>query len=94
MEDKNKGLNNHLYGALFFNSRNGVMKQKTFSDTFKKLTDKFIVKVSFGYIETASNMESTLVPKCFAVGTCTKKNTKKMTLAMIDTILNDFKGGK
>ena len=39
---KNKGLNNHLYGALFFNSRNGVMKQKTFSNTFKKITDKFI----------------------------------------------------
>jgi integrase len=39
---RNKGLSNHLYGALFFNSRNGVMKQKTFSDTFKKLVDKFI----------------------------------------------------
>ena len=39
---KNKGLNNHLYGALFFNSRNNVMKQKTFSDSFKKLTNKFI----------------------------------------------------
>ncbi|WEV18185.1 hypothetical protein [Clostridium perfringens] len=39
---KNKGLNTHLYGALFFNARNDVMKQKTFNNTFKRLTDKFI----------------------------------------------------
>ena len=42
---KNKGLDKHLYGALFFNKRNDVMKQKTFSDTFKKLADIFVEKI-------------------------------------------------
>lgn len=39
---RSKGLNTHLYGALFFNNRNGVMKQRTFCKQFKMLTDKFI----------------------------------------------------
>ena len=46
-----------------------------------------------GYFETTDKLESTLVPKCFAVGTCTQKCTKKMINSLIETILTDF-GGK
>lgn len=47
-----------------------------------------------GYLETNDNLESTLVPKCFAAGTCTQKCTKKMINALIETILTDFGGNK
>lgn len=45
-----------------------------------------------GYLETNDRLESTLVPKCFAVGSCTQKCTKKMVTNLIDTILSDFGG--
>jgi thioredoxin reductase len=45
-----------------------------------------------GYLETDSKLESTLVPKCFAVGNCTQKCTKKMLNSLIETILTDFGG--
>lgn len=45
-----------------------------------------------GYFETDNKLESTLVPKCFAVGTCTQKCTKKMINSLIETILTDFGG--
>lgn len=45
-----------------------------------------------GYLETDSKLESTLVPKCFAVGTCTQKCTKKMITSLIETVLTDFGG--
>ena len=46
-----------------------------------------------GYLETSDKLESTLVPKCFAIGNCTQKCTKKMINSLIETILTDF-GGK
>lgn len=46
-----------------------------------------------GYLSTSKSLESTLVPKCYATGNCVRKNTEKMTLAMVDAILEDF-GGK
>lgn len=45
-----------------------------------------------GYFETTDELESTLVPKCFAVGTCTQKCTKKMMNSLVETILTDFGG--
>lgn len=45
-----------------------------------------------GYLETTNNLESTLVPKCFAAGSCTQKCTKKMINSLIETILADFGG--
>lgn len=45
-----------------------------------------------GYFETTDKLESTLVPKCFAVGTCTQKCTKKMINSLVETILTDFGG--
>lgn len=45
-----------------------------------------------GYFETTNKLESTLVPKCFAVGTCTQKCTKKMMNSLVETILTDFGG--
>ena len=47
-----------------------------------------------GYFETNDNLESTLVPKCFAAGSCTQKCTKKMINALIEAILADFGGSK
>jgi thioredoxin reductase len=45
-----------------------------------------------GYLETTDKLESTLVPKCFAVGTCVQKCTKKMINSLIKAILTDFGG--
>jgi thioredoxin reductase len=45
-----------------------------------------------GYFETTDKLESTLVPKCFAAGTCAKKCTKKMINSLIEIILTDFGG--
>lgn len=45
-----------------------------------------------GYLETNDKLESTLVPKCFAIGSCTQKCTKKTINALIETILADFGG--
>jgi thioredoxin reductase len=45
-----------------------------------------------GYLETNSNLESTLVPKCFAVGSCTQKCTNKMMNSLVESILTDFGG--
>jgi thioredoxin reductase len=36
------------------------------------------------------NCESSLVPRCFAAGSCLKKYTKTMEQKLIDTILKDF----
>lgn len=45
-----------------------------------------------GYLETDDKLESTLVPKCFAAGSCTQKCTKKMITSLIEAILTDFGG--
>jgi thioredoxin reductase len=49
-----------------------------------------ILKNEEQYLDTMANLESSLVPKCFAVGNCAKKSTKKMISNMYETILNDF----
>ena len=54
------------------------------------ISDKIIRKDEEGYLETDKNLESTIVPKCFAVGNCTRKNSNKMLISMVNTILNDF----
>jgi thioredoxin reductase len=56
------------------------------------ISDKLISKENH-YLKTTSAAQSLLVPKCFAVGTCACKSTKKMQVAMVDAILSDFKGG-
>ena len=45
---------------------------------------------SQGYLITSKNLESTLVPKCFAVGSCTQKCTKNMINLLKTEILKDF----
>jgi thioredoxin reductase len=45
-----------------------------------------------GYLETTDKLESTLVPKCFAIGSCTQKCTKKMISNLTEAILTDFGG--
>jgi thioredoxin reductase len=54
------------------------------------VSNKLVSKTAAGLIETNGNQESLLIPKCFAVGNCAVKSTKKMQLAMVETILNDF----
>lgn len=56
------------------------------------IPEKFISKEN-GYLKTSDIAQSTLVPKCFAVGNCTSKSTAKMQAAMVETVLNDFAGG-
>jgi thioredoxin reductase len=54
------------------------------------VSDKLIQKTEDGYLTTAANAESTLVPKCFAAGNCVKKYTQKMEQLLVETILKDF----
>ncbi len=56
------------------------------------ISDKIISKDEFGYLKTTNISQSLLVPKCFALGNCAGKSTKKMQEAMIEAILNDFNG--
>lgn len=54
------------------------------------VSDKLISKETGGYLKATNTSQSLLVPKCFAVGSCAAKSTKKMIQAMIEEILNDF----
>lgn len=42
------------------------------------------------HLKVANNAESLIVPKCFAIGNCACKSTKRMQQLMVDTILTDF----
>jgi thioredoxin reductase len=55
-------------------------------------SEKLISKEN-GYLKTSSTAQSLLVPKCFAVGSCAYKSTKKMQATMVESVLNDFNGG-
>lgn len=57
------------------------------------VSDKLIGRCD-EYLEVSKNAESLLVPKCYAIGECAKKSTKKMRLAMVEDILHEFKGGQ
>lgn len=54
------------------------------------VSDKLIKKTSTGQLDITDKAESTLVPKCYAIGNCAKKYTKRISQAMIESILNDF----
>ena len=54
------------------------------------ISEKLIEKTDDGYLVTSEKAESTIMPKCFAIGTCTKKYTKNMAQALVETILSDF----
>ena len=58
------------------------------------VSDKLISKNELGYLRPTNISQSLLVPKCFAIGACAEKSTQKMRTAMIDSILNDFSGGR
>ena len=80
------GLDNYSYitcSAIF-------IKTATSPETYF-VFEKLITKDDNGYLETDIKSESKLIPKCFAIGNCTKKTTKKMLVAMCDSILEDFK---
>lgn len=49
-----------------------------------------IQKDEAGYLIVSDSAESFIVPKCFAIGNCIRKNTKKMSQFLIEAILNDF----
>ena len=65
-----------------------VKTETTPETTF--ISDKLINKSLDGYLITTEDLESTLVPKCFAIGNCAQKSTKKMLGSMIEKILEDF----
>jgi thioredoxin reductase len=54
------------------------------------VSDKLIQKDESGYLVTTERAESTLVPKCFAIGNCAKKYTKTIEQTLIETVLSDF----
>ena len=69
------------------------VKTKTSPDTSCVPPRAGLIKANeAGYLETNDKLESTLVPKCFAVGSCTQKCTKKMINSLIEAILTDFGG--
>ena len=55
------------------------------------VSEKLISKEN-GYLKTSDIAQSLLVPKCFAIGNCASKSTKKMQVSMVEAIINDFKG--
>lgn len=57
------------------------------------VSEKLINKDENGYLKTTDIAQSLLVPKCFAIGSCACKSTKKMQTAMIESVLRDFNGG-
>ena len=57
------------------------------------ISEKLIRKDEKGFLEVSNESQSLLVPKCFAIGNCTRKSTQKMKKAMVESILKDF-GGK
>ena len=56
------------------------------------ISEKLINKEN-GYLKTTDIAQSTFVPKFFAIGNCACKSTMKMQAAMVEAILNDFRGG-
>jgi thioredoxin reductase len=54
------------------------------------IPDNLIQKDEAGYLITNERAESTLVPKCFAIGNCAKKFTKAMEQSLVEAILSDF----
>lgn len=56
------------------------------------ISEKLISKEN-SYLKTTNTAQSDIVPKCFAIGNCACKSTKKMQMAMVETVLNDFDGG-
>ncbi len=56
------------------------------------VSKKLIKCDDLGYLETDRYAESTLVPKCFAIGTCAQRNTKRTVANLTEKILNNFGG--
>jgi thioredoxin reductase len=54
------------------------------------IPNNIIEKTEQGFLVTNEKTESTLVPKCFAVGNCAQKYTKAMEQAAVEAILRDF----
>lgn len=54
------------------------------------VSDKIISKLPTKHLIVDNNAESTIIPKCFAIGNCIKKSTKLIEQAMLDAISKDF----
>ena len=54
------------------------------------VSEKLISRDNESYLVVTDCSQSLLVPKCYAIGNCVGKSTKKMQAAMITDILNDF----
>lgn len=57
------------------------------------VSDRLFSKDDSGFIKVSESAQSLLIPKCYAIGTCAIKTTKKMKTAMIEEILASFNGG-
>lgn len=67
-----------------------IFTKTNFSPATSFISDKIIQKDSNGYLITDSAAESLLVPKCYALGNCAVKSTKKMLASAVNSILRDF----
>ena len=54
------------------------------------VSNKLIASDVDGYLLVDAKAESTRVPKCYAIGNCVKKCTRKMVQLMTESVLNDF----
>lgn len=69
---------------------NAIFAQTPSKPATAFVSDKLITKDEFGYLKTSSISQSLLVPKCFAIGNCVNKSTKKMQQALVEAVLSDF----
>jgi thioredoxin reductase len=63
---------------------------KTESTPETAFVSERLINKENNYLITSAIAQSLLVPKCFAIGTCTVKSTKKMQAAMVEAVLSDF----
>lgn len=64
---------------------------KTAATPETDFVSNIIEKSKTKYLVTDARGQSTLVPKCFAIGNCVLKNSSKLQKEIIDSILSDFK---
>lgn len=83
-----------LYSAELSNyatiTCHGIFIKTEYRPETSFISDKIIKKDELGYCLTNAQGESTLVPKCFAIGHCAKKPSIAKERQVIEQLLKDF----
>jgi thioredoxin reductase len=69
---------------------NAIFVKTTASPDIDFIQNNIILKDTDGYCVTSENAESTIVPKCYAIGACAAKSTAKKQDAMINSIITEL----